>query len=125
MSLAECIRIALSGLCLGARNAGLVPQHDGFDYDAMVSPFTKYPQAKKLAVSQLAEQDMVKRDVMDYAPRGEQIARATFDPVSAANSHNRKRIRLEELSFKRRADPSNFSPQEQAELDRLFDEVHV
>lgn len=121
MSLAECIRLALSGLCAGARASGLAPTRDGFEYAEMTGPFLKYSQQKKIEFSRMAQADMASREAKDFLPRGEKIAAMAFDPTTRA----RKERRMKELAGKRIADPANFSAQEQVELDSLTSELIV
>ncbi len=122
MSLSQCISLALKGLAQGARNTGMVPKRDGFEYSQMVAPFlSQTTQVRKLHVAKLAEQEMVRREAFDLPPQGEQIANMAFNPTIRAE----KMARMEELKFKRDADPINFSDEDRAELERLATELII
>lgn len=122
MSLAAIISLALSGLCNGARAAGLAPAREGFEYQDMVQPFTQYKQGVKLDITKRAQQDMAQREMLDMQPKAAEMGRRVFDlnPVLI----ERKRGRFEELKHKREHNPLNFDEKDQAELDQLFDFIY-
>ena len=120
MSLSQAISLAIKGLCQGARNTGLAPTRDGFEYAQMVNPFiSQTTQVRKLAVAREAEKDMHRREAFDLPPPGEQIANMAFNPARRAELEQR----ATELRFKRQHDEINFTAEDLAELQRIADEL--
>lgn len=97
MSLASCIRLALSGLCQGARDAGTAPVRDGFEYMDMIGPFLQGTgaQRRKLAVAAQTSGQPKRFNI----PR----ARQHNEPVPSPRAQRQARL----------------SPEDSARLDQL------
>jgi hypothetical protein len=113
MSFAQIVSIALSSLLAGVREAGILPNRDGFEYGQLMQPWETDPRnvrARKLDIT---------RELETATAGGErQIPALTVDYQKV-----RKERRMKELIGKREADPMNFSPEEQAEVTRLANEI--
>lgn len=131
MSLAEVVRLAMSGLMQRARETGAAPNRDGFEYMQMLAPFKQGdPHVKndvhhrqRALIAQKQARAEQEREAMDMPPLGSIVSKQVQITHNIQQAKDpRKHTRFKELVFKRRADQLNFSEAEQAELDQLFDE---
>jgi len=123
MSLSLIASLALRGLLESSRRMGVIPYRDGFEYSAMVQPLLEKRQnAKKLAVTEIAERNMYSRLVNDVS------AVEPVTPVPQDNTYvypvrSRLEVRLNELRGKKVADIENWSVLEEAELQHLEERI--
>lgn len=130
MSLAQITRLALSGLLEAARKHEVIPRREGFEYSTMVQPILQSGRnGKKLQITNIVEEAEAARAVLDKPAtpvnisleRQRKGANDLFDEL--ATLKGRKILRQQELEFKRSADPMNFTPDEQMQLDGLNRDV--
>lgn len=128
MSIAEVVRLALSGLCGGARKAGLIPQRDGFEFNEMIQPFRTWGQARKLQITNDSWQMMQQAQAHDFRPVHDRIGEIAFETKPELSNEEReaKSKRFRELRDQRLAlkDITKFPSELSAEIDRLYDELH-
>lgn len=122
MSIAQVVRLALTGFCEAARSQGIVPTHDGFDFERIMSKFGGASQARKRAVSDVVESVELSRVLADKPASPTKVAfsiHTSDGPTQLDMKKARVLRRVMELGDKQKVDPDNFSEAEQYSLDLL------
>lgn len=116
-SFAQVVSIALKALLETARDKGAIPYRTGNEYAELMAPFVDSPsmRARKLEVTE-ALNPMNSEIVYPTVPLD------TPMPVTAPQ-RTRLEARASELRFQRSQDPDNFSPEQQAELESIADQL--
>lgn len=125
MSLAMVVKLALAGFLEKARQQGIIPVRDGFEFLEMTEPFGGSHQQNKLAFTANIKS-------AEYAARTADVpvmripinpAATASRPEQAITALDRKKgrvlTRIMELDSKMQADPDNFSEQERTQLATL------
>lgn len=110
MSFAQAVSLALSSAFEGLRQAGIIPTRTGFEFTDMMVHF---PPDRKI-------DRMRKLDVTNAISGAGDFTAPSIIPETA--ERKRKRLRYEELKFKRETDPVNMSEVEMEEFRPLVDE---
>lgn len=123
MSLAQAVRLALSGLLESARKGSIIPRRDGYEYDEMIRPFMQGGRnGRKLQISKTIELAEINRVQSDIPSSIVNI------PPAATSARNVKLRRLgpriDELNMKKDMDAENFTDADQMELDKLIKELN-
>lgn len=129
MSPAMYVRLALSGLLEAARKSGAIPEREGWEYSTMMEQtFGTAPHGRKVAVAAVVEAAEAQRAAADlprspvkvtkYGPTGDSMKAPILDD-EVVRKRARWLVRINELKFKQKADPENFSLAEQEELFTL------
>ena len=129
MSIAQVVRLSLSGLLQSARDAHMIPERDGYEYGEMMSRFTPGRTGKKLSISstiQLAEIRNMNEDkpstVVHIPPP------ATYDIVEDSPQVKRRKGQLlteiMELNTKFEHNVENFTKTDATRLTQLNDEYN-
>ena len=109
LSFNQAVKIALSSALASFRAQGILPEHDGFDYTQVMSPFASSLHARR--GKKLISAHVLNSESFQAAP----IIDEDYD-------RKKRRLRYNELTMKRRADPDNFSEAEQEEFVPLVEE---
>lgn len=120
-SFAQVVSIALSSLLESARSAGIIPRRDGFEAAEMMQAFGDQPSRshrRKLDITRTFE---LAGSEAYIPPLPGTAQESTSDlPQSSHTPLVQRWLRLShELEAKRDADPPNWTPAEQQELDRV------
>ena len=110
MSFAQAVSIALASLLETVRTAGALPERTGFEYLEMMQRFpTDRRRGKAMAIAEAIEL---------HRAEGNIPAIAVPDDAMKA----RRRIRFNEMRFRKEADSINWSEADQQEFQALVDE---
>ena len=107
MSFSQAVSIALASAMESLRQAGAIPERDGFEFTEMMQ---RYPAVTKGARGQALR---ITNAMRLAGPDVQVPAAAPSREVTQA------RIRLDELLLRCEADPLNASAEDKAELERL------
>lgn len=108
-SFSVIVSAALSTALESFRQSGIIPRRDGFEYGQMMQDYPLQPKenrARSFAIGKLMHSV------------GSEIQFPSV--VKASPDLQRKKVRCDELVFKQNNDPSNMTPEEQAELRELI-----
>ena len=124
MSLAQVVRLTLSGLLESARAAELIPRRDGFEYSTMVQPIIASGRnGKKIQISNTFELAEISRVANDLPAFPGKVLQPTGG-IGRDKFIRRHGSRIDELNQKKDIDADNFTQNEQQELDGLIEELN-
>lgn len=130
MSLAQVVRLALSGLLESARAAELIPRRDGFEYNDMVSPLINTGRnGKKLQISETIKLAEVSRTNNDLPSS---VVKIPIQRIVANGSGSTPRDifirrhgeRMDEINWKIDNDAENVTQEERDELYKLVEQLN-
>lgn len=129
MSLAMIARLALSAFLEGARQNETIPTRDGYEYSEMVAPYLGTPQSKKLQIFSTIRNTEIARVKVDE-PASQFAISSTYtkpDGRDVSDEVVRRRgrlmVQIVELETRMNADPANFSPEQNAALTKLREQL--
>ena len=117
LSFSQATKIVLASALESFRQNGAIPTRDGFEYSAMMAPFAVddySTHAKRLQATHNGNQPAFTPPTM---PVGQSLLEAA--------EHRAKRVRFDELMFRRTADPTNFTDADLVELAPLLEEFQT
>ena len=122
MTVSRGIAIALHTL----RSNSVIPMRDGFEYSAMIAPYKSLRRVDKIAAGHSMVIQVQQDEVMDIPPPAlTPPKRYEPTPADIAKGHARARIlrRVQEMQFKKSADPLNWKRKDQAALEQAEKEL--
>jgi hypothetical protein len=127
MSIAQIVRLSLSGLLEIARRDKIIPTRSGFEYTDMLHMFVNTSRsAHKLQISSIIEGNEQARANIDLPRSSLQFNTPVHNIVEDTPAIKRKKANLirrqMELDSKKRADPDNFTQADQDELTAAVEE---
>lgn len=126
MSLAQVVRLTLSGLLESARAAEIIPRRDGFEYSEMIEPILATGRnGKKLQISNTIELAEVSRAAIDlprsvvHVPTRNKIHEIDEDDPAIRRKKGKLLTRIMEISGRLEVDPDNVSQEEKDEMANM------
>jgi hypothetical protein len=134
MSLAQVVRVALSGLLESARSSGVIPRREGFEYAEMVQPILAVGRnGKKLSISsaiEIAEANRAAFDKPTALAKVEHSRHATGGSPQTITALDHKKARvlrlILEMEQRKAADASNWEVGQEAafvQAKEMYDEM--
>lgn len=114
VSFDNVVRLALSALLQTAREHQIIPEREGFEYSAMMQPFSGLSaHAEKLAFTKMTDRNMMQE--LHTEPALQVQARPTLTA-----EQRRAKIKYDELCVKREHAPESVTPEDEAEWTRVL-----
>jgi len=110
LSISQATKIVLAAYLEQARQVGTIPRRSGFEYTAMLAPFTKPNIAQRSARLKSAAELSKPATLPNLLVQHETPER------------RQRRVMYEELMFRRNEDPDNFGDEDLAQLGPLIEE---
>lgn len=110
LSFSQATKIVVAAVIENYRQAGTIPRRTGFEYIEMLAPFTKPNISQRSARLKSAAELNKERTLPNLLAAHE------------TPEHRSRRVRYEELMFRRNEDPINFTDQDLTELAGLIGE---
>ena len=129
MSMAMVCRLVLSSFLQGARDKGMIPKREGYEYTDMVAQFSKASHGKKIALTNNLFAVEAKNQMSDIPNQRINISQHTqqhINPISynspddmLAKKKGRVMMAVIELEDRKSADGDNFSSEQMERLIAL------
>lgn len=117
LSFSQATKIVLASALESFRQNGAIPNRDGFEYSEMMAPFAVddySTHAKRLQATHNGSQPT-------FTPPTMPVGRSLLE----AAEQRAKRVRFDELMFRRIQDPTNFTDADLVELAPLLEEFQT
>lgn len=126
LSYAQAVSLAMGSILAGLREAGTIPDRDGFEYSEVMAPWDSGRSKRKLDVTRFISQQSGLQPRPVAVSSGSHLEgqkAVTGSPIGRGKSYTpaqrRAAVKLQELQFKQEHDPQHFTTDDRDEMERL------